>query len=129
MARAQKIQQSRPIQIGEYYAMSIFDDWYVSQKTGPGWKDYTSGSHCHSERGARQLAALMNQAREVAEDWCAIRQTSPWKDCDPQAWAIHMIACAVCKAVDSPLPSGLGQRLASQMHEAAPRACQGSAEP
>lgn len=104
-----------PVEIGDYFAYSIFDDWYVGQKTGTGWRDHTHGPHCSTEHGARAMAALMNQARDLAHNWRSVRNGSPWKDGDPQAWAVHMIASAVCDAVDSPKPSGLGQRLASQI--------------
>lgn len=73
--RSKPIDAKRPqIEIGDYFAHKGFDDYSVRLKTGPLDDGFFSLrdehiTRCTTLEGAERLAALMNQARDLARDY------------------------------------------------------------
>lgn len=69
-----KTAETLPLQIGDYFAHIGLDDYSVRLKTGPLDDGFFSLrdehiTRCATFEGAQRLAALMNQARDLARDY------------------------------------------------------------
>lgn len=93
-----------PRQIGDYFAQSFVSDHYVRLKTGlkgDYWLDDDSEhvTRCATREGAERLAALMNQARDLARDHHLLRFGDDRRDRDQIA---EYVAHFVAEALDTP---------------------------
>src|SRR5262245_46360758 len=83
-----------PPKAGDYVAGSIFDrDFHVARK-GEGTTPWDTSadkriSGCATRRGAEKLAKLLNQARDLGDDWRSINDITP-KGGDAEEWARTM---------------------------------------
>lgn len=96
----------RPPQVGDFIVRDAWDGKcgaVVCRKTGERWDDYERVSHCETDHAARALAALLNDASELARNWRQLNTIAPPKG-DAKAWALHKIVRAVADAIGSPPP-------------------------
>ncbi len=99
--RTKPIEKPRP-QIGDFVARNI-SGWCICRMTGPGWSDFKFfGVACETQEGAEKIAALMNAARELAENSHLVKTTSMYKSTDPKLWALSCIVSAVSRAIGGP---------------------------
>jgi hypothetical protein len=77
----------------------------VHRKTGERFDDIEpNGKYCETDDGAKNLAALMNDAQKIARHFYRISSRSPYVGSEPKEWVKHLIVLAVAEAIDGPRP-------------------------
>lgn len=98
MTRRKPEQRYEPPKIGDYIARQepLKTGGYVALKVHALTDERRFA--CETMEGARRLAKLMNDVRDLARDWRDIRTVPLFKNGDPEKWARNIIAHALCEA-------------------------------
>lgn len=98
--------------IGDYVVRPAYDGSCgacVVRKTGDRYDDVTIvGTHCETDEGARALAALLNDAKRLAQRFHLISTAKPTPGHRPEEWVKHVIVTAIARAIDGPRPLPFG---------------------
>lgn len=107
--------------IGDYVVRPAYDGSCgacVQRKTGERYDDVTIvGTHCETDEGARALAALLNDAKRIAQRFHLISTVKPHGDHRPEEWVKHLIVVAIARAIDGPRPLPFGTSEAREYAE------------
>ncbi|MCK1503073.1 hypothetical protein [Bradyrhizobium sp. 188] len=110
------IAQPAPIPaVGDFVVRPAYDGRCgarVHRKTGERYDDITLlGTHCETDEGAKTLASLLNDAKQLARRFHLISTSKPTSGHLPEEWVKHLIVTAVARAIDGPrpLPFGSGE--------------------
>lgn len=101
--------------IGDYVVRPSYDGTCgarVQRKTGDRYDDVTLiGTYCETDQGAKALASLLNDAKQLAGRFHLISTIKPTPSHLPEEWVKHLIVTAVARAIDGPrpLPFGSGE--------------------
>lgn len=104
MAKKRKSEPHQPPRIGDYvaYPRPIEGRYHVSRKGKR--KSFFDLGHefigtVETLRGAEKLAALLNQVRELGDDWRSVSTARGFDIPDNETWARGIIAHHVMKAL------------------------------
>ncbi|ULK98891.1 hypothetical protein [Bradyrhizobium sp. I71] len=107
-----KVAQAIAPAVGDYVVRPAYDGSCgacVQRKTGERYDDVTIiGTHCETDEGARALAALLNDAKRLAQRFHLISTAKPTPGHSPEEWVKHLIVVAVARAIDGPRPLPFG---------------------
>ncbi|UFW75155.1 hypothetical protein [Bradyrhizobium sp. WU425] len=107
--------------VGDFVVRPAYDGTCgarVHRKTGDRYDDITLlGTYCETDEGAKALASLLNEAKQLARRFHLISTSKPTPGHLPEEWVKHLIVRAVAQAIDGPRPLPFGNGEAREYAE------------